>query len=216
MLLFALSSIVVLVVGCGDDDDSLPAANVISVIPADGSTVPANIPITVEFDNPVNSCTIAGKAATLSPGNRIAKIDAADLPEGSQTVEIKWVNKDGSKDSYSVTYTVSKGCSTPEIVSSSPKDGEGDVSIDEIHTNGIVIEFDEEIDPNNSVLNLTLEGTVISCWEPKFDGAKITLLCLREVDLKFGKEYKVKGTVSDFAGNETEVEISFTTESEKG
>jgi len=81
-------------------------AHVISVIPDDGSTVLADTPITVQFDNPVDSCTIAGKAATLSSGNKEAKIDDAGLSEGSQTVTIEWTNKDGSTDSYTVTYTV--------------------------------------------------------------------------------------------------------------
>ena len=207
ILFIVLSALVIWVVGCADDDGAELVANVKSVTPADGSTnVPANIKITVEFDNPVDSCTIAGKEAILSFDNKKAEIIGVGLGGGLQKVEIKWINKDGSKGSYSLTYIVPF-----EIVSSSPKNWEIGVSPDDINKNGIVIEFNGEIEPKNSIFKITSWKGIVLYWKTVFNSNQVTLLPLKGAEIDYGKEYTIEGTVLDLSCTEKNIRIIFHT-----
>jgi hypothetical protein len=209
--------LVVWVAGCGDDDDdddAEPAANVVSVTPADGSTVPANQKVTVEFDNAVDSCTINGKPATLSSGNKRAEVADAGLTEGqSNNVAIAWTNKDGSSGSSSVTYTVEAADTTaPELTGGTVEDGDDDLSPDELNADGIELEFNEDI--ASVALELSVEGTALN-WKFSKEGTKVVGVPLSGADLGFEKEYVIEGTVADSAGNEADISITFATEAKE-
>jgi methionine-rich copper-binding protein CopC len=212
--LLIAAMLVVWVVGCGDDDDdddddAEPAASVTGVTPADGATnVPANTKIIVTFDNAVTDATINGKPATLGGGGKTAEVADAGLAEGAQTVSITWTNKDGSAGSHSVGYTVAAADKTaPSVVDSTPADGDSKVEPDDVNANGMEIKFDEAV---TGTITVTLEGNPLN-WKAAFDGDTVTLQPLKGADLGFEKEYVIEGTVKDAAGNETEVEITFTT-----
>lgn len=223
--LFAAAMLVVWVVGCGDDDDdddddaAPPVASVTKVTPDDGGDVFLNGKIMVEFDNAVASCNIGGGAATLDASEKKAEITvaAAGLAEGdAQSVEIKWVNKDDSEGSKSVTYNVKAEDNDPptldavKIDGSAVDDGETDVSVAAAE---MTLEFSEALDDGN--ISLTLDGNNVG-WVPTFDGATVTLApAVEGTELSHEKEYKIEGTVNDAAGNETEVDFTFTTEAKE-
>jgi len=213
--LLIAATLVVWVVGCGDDDeedgvDGEPVATVDTITPADGTTVTANTPIEVTFDNGVKDCTIAGKAATLTDDDKTATVDDAGLTVGEQTVNIAWTNKDDSAgEGATVTYTVEEADATPPALdSSTPADDASDVVPDDVNTDGIVLEFDEAID--TQALELQVEGTAKD-WTGSIDGSTVTLLPLAGATLGYETDYTVAGTVADAAGNETDVEVAFTT-----
>jgi hypothetical protein len=216
--LLIAAMLVVWVAGCGDDDDddddAEPAASVVNVAPADGSTVPANQKVTVDFDNAVDSCTINGKPATLSGGNKKAEVADAGLTEGqSNTVTIAWTNKDGSSGSSTVTYTVQAAdTEAPELTGGNVEDGDDGLSPDELNADGIELEFNEEIDSVS--LELSVEGTALN-WKFSKDGTKVAGVPLSGADLGFEKEYVIEGTVADAAGNEADISITFATEAKE-
>lgn len=208
---------VVGIVGCGDDDDDDDdggtVAAVTAVTPADGSEVPANTSITVTFDNAPEegSVTIAGQAATLA--GKKATIDNAGLSEGSQTVSIAWTSTNGEAGSHSVTYTVLPEDTTPpELTGGNVEDGGSGYSPDELNADGIALDFSEEID--SASLVMMQAGTELN-WRFSPDGNAVIGTPLPGADVGFETEYTIEGTVSDAAGNETEVSITFTTEAKE-
>jgi len=218
--LLVASILVVWIVGCGGgkkEEAAAPPATVTKVTPEDGSTVAANAKITVEFDNPVDACTINGKDATLSSGNKKAEASDLGLAEGAQTVTIEWTNKDGSTDSKTVNYTVKPADKdAPTIDSSTPADGAKDVKPDDVNKNGIVIKFKDatDVDTKATTIIVSLEGTALN-WKASWDGMTATLLPLKGADLGFEKTYEVDITVADSVGNSADYTITFTTQAKE-
>ena len=115
-------------------------------------------------------------------------------------------NGDGSHD---LTYNVIAADETPPAVASSdPKDGAEGVSAD---LEEVSVTFTE---PVTGDLHL-MDGDDDLNWEQATDGDTITLTRIAGSDLGNETEYTVAGKVSDGAGNEYDVEITFTTEAKE-
>ena len=200
--LFALS----LIVGCGGDDegDDEPAAAAFSsATPAAGETIAANASITVSFDNDPGEVT-AG-AFTVTGSGKTRQI-AGPFPEGALALALSWTNGGGS---HTLNYTVAAADNTPpEVTGGTVSDGDEDVDPAEINDGGIEITFNEEVSGN---IALQTEGGDNVGWIGSVDGMAATLELVAGKEIGNETTYVIKGTVSDAAGNELAVEITFTT-----
>ncbi len=200
--LFALS----LIVGCGgddEDDDAAAAAEFSSANPAGGSEIAANATITLTFSSDPGDVTVAG--ATVTGSGKTRQV-AGPFAEGALTLNVSWTNGDGSE---TLTYTVKAADNTkPEVLDGTVKDGEEDVDPEPINTDGIEITFSEDVSGN---IALQTEGGESVGWIGKVEGNKGTLTPVAGKEIGNETTYVIAGKVSDAAGNETEVSITFTT-----
>ena len=197
--LFALS----LIVGCGGGDDeeeeAAPAAFV-SASPA-GGDLAANGTVTVTFDNApadvtasAGVVTVAGKTATI----------AGPFTPGPLALTITWA--DGTQ---TLNYTVTApDTEAPKVTGGNVKDGDKDVDPEPINTDGIEITFSEDVSGN---VALQTEGGDDVGWLGKVEGNKATLESVAGKEIGNETTYVVKGKVSDAAGNETDVSVTFVT-----
>lgn len=200
--LFALS----LIVGCGGDDDDngeTPAAAFSSANPADGATIAANAKITVTFDNDPGELEAGAFTVTGSGKSRTIE---GPFPEGALALALSWPNGDGS---HTLNYTIEAADNTPpEITGGTVEDGQEDVDPAEINEGGIEITFSEEVTGN---IALQTEAGDNVGWIGSVDGMAATLELRAGSEIGNETTYVIKGTVSDAAGNELAVEITFTT-----
>ena len=200
--LFALS----LIVGCGGDDgdgDAEPAAAAFqSATPASGDLA-SNGTISVSFDNDPGDVTVSAGTITTSGKTRTI---SGPFPEGALALALSWTNGDGS---HTLNYTVTAPDNTPpEVTGGTVEDGEEDVDPAEINEDGIEITFSEEVTGN---IALQTEGGDNVGWIGDVSGMAATLELVAGKEIGNETVYVIKGTVSDAAGNELPVEITFTT-----
>ena len=203
-LLLAALFAVSMVIGCGESDDGgeeAAPANFVSASPA-GGDLAANGTITVTFDNApadvtvsAGSVTVAGKTATI----------AGPFTPGALALTITWA--DGTQ---TLNYTVTApDTEAPKVTGGTVKDGDKDVDPEAINTEGkIEIEFSEDVSGN---IALQTEGGDDVGWLGKVEGNKATLEVVKGKEIGNETTYVVKGKVSDAAGNETDVSVTFVT-----
>jgi hypothetical protein len=195
-------------VGCGGDDDPEDVVAAFqSAEPADGGSVASNGKITIKFDK--NPGTVSSDVGTVS-GTGTSRTIAGPFEGDSVTVSITWENgPDGGEGSHTLTYTVTAADETPPTVTdSSPEDGETGVSAD---LKEVSVTFDETVTGDLMLLD---DGDDLK-WTQEIDGNTITLNFIAGKELGNETEYTIAGTVSDGAGNETDVDITFTTEAKE-
>ena len=194
-------------VGCGGDEDpETPDAAFVSASPADGDLA-ANGSISVKFDKNPGDVTVTGGGTVSDKGaTRTISPPAAGYPTGALTITVTWTNGDGSQD---LTYNVVAADETkPTVTDSSPEDGEKGVSAD---LEEVSVTFDEPVTGDL----MLMDGDDDKGWTQSTDGNTITLTRIAGADLGNETPYTIAGTVKDGAGNETEVEIIFTTEAKE-
>ena len=194
-------------VGCGGDEEpETPDAAFVSASPADGDLA-ANGSISVTFDNNPGDVTVTGGgAATTSGKTRTISPPAAGYPTGALTITITWTNGDGSHD---LTYNVVAADETkPTVTASSPENGEEGVSAD---LEEVTVTFSEPISGDL----MLLDGDDDLGWTSETVGDTITLTIIAGASLGNETEYTIAGTVSDGAGNEADVELTFVTEAKE-
>lgn len=201
--LFALS----LIVGCGGDDEDdggeAPAASFSSATPASGDLA-SNGTITVTFDNDPGD-VMASPAGTVA-GSGKSRTISGPFPEGALALTLSWTNGDGS---HTLNYTVTAPDTTaPTVTGGTVSDGDEDVDPAEINDGGIEITFSEEVSGN---IALQTEAGDNVGWLGNVDGTTGTLELVAGKEIGNETTYVIKGTVSDGAGNELAVEITFTT-----
>ncbi len=195
-------------VGCGGDDEvETPDAAFVSASPADGDLA-ANGSISVTFDNNPGDVTVTGGGTVSAAGKtRTISPPEAGYPTGALTITVTWTNGDGSQD---LTYNIIAADETaPEVKSSDPENGAEGVSAD---LEEVSVTFSE---PVTGDLMLLDDGGDDLSWEQSTDGDTITLTVIAGSDLGNETEYTIAGTVSDGAGNEAEVELTFVTEAKE-
>ncbi len=200
--LFALS----LIVGCGGDDDGdgdEPAAAAFSsATPASGDLA-SNGQITVTFDNDPGDVTAS--AGTVA-GSGKSRTISGPFPEGALALALSWTNGGGS---HTLNYTVTAPDETaPTVTGGTVSDGDEDVDPADINDGGIEITFSEEVSGN---IALQTEAGDNVGWIGTVDGTTGTLELVAGKEIGNETTYVIKGTVSDGAGNELAVEITFTT-----
>ena len=201
--LFALS----LMVGCGggdgDGDTAAPDAAFSSATPASGDLA-SNGSITVTFDNDPGDVTAS--AGAVSGAGKTRTI-AGPFTPGALSLTISWTNGGGS---HTLTYNVTAPDTTaPTVTGGTISDGAEDVDPEAINGDGkIEVEFSEEVSGN---IALQTEGGDDVGWIGKVEGMKGTLDLVKGKEIGNETTYVIKGKVSDAAGNETEVSVTFTT-----
>lgn len=96
----------------------------------------------------------------------------------------------------------------PRFTGGTVLDGTEDVDPAELNEGGIEITFSEEVTGN---IALQTEGGSDVGWVAKFLGKTVRLETLKGKEIDYETSYVIKGTVSDGAGNETDIDITFTT-----
>jgi len=181
-----------------------PTAAFVNASPASGD-ISKNDSITINFDNdPGNVTTSAG---TVS-GSGSSRTISGPFAVGSLTLRITWTNGDGS---HTLNYNaMAEDTTSPDVTTSSLSDGTVDVDPATVFESGITITFSEPI--SSGELRLLQSGVDIG-WTVSIDGNTITLTANAGQELRHDTTYEISGTVRDSAGNETPVNITFTTES---
>ena len=180
-----------------------PAAFV-SAYPVARSSLDVDDTITLTFDNIPEDVTVSRGTATIA--DKIVTITGPFDP-GRLTLRITWA--DGTRR---LTYTViAPDTEAPEITSGTVSDGDEDVDPKAINTDArIKITFSEEV--SGSIALQTAAGVDVG-WLGKVDGTTGTLELVKDKELGNEINYVIAGKVSDAAGNETDLNIRFTTAS---
>ena len=201
--LFALS----LVVGCGggdEEEEEVAAATFESANPAAGGTIAANQAITLTFSSDPGDVTVAG--ATVAGGGKTRTV-TGPFAEGALTLAVSWTNGDGST---SLSYTVAAADNeAPTVTGGTVSDGDEDVDPEGINSDGVIeVTFSEDVSGN---IALQTEAGDDVGWLGKVEGTKGTLELVKGKEIGNETTYVIAGKVSDGAGNETEVSVTFTT-----
>ena len=184
----------------GDEEDAAPA-NFVSATPP-GGEIAANGSISITFDNApadvtvsAGSVTVAGKTATVT----------GPFTPGPLALTVTWA--DGTQ---TLSYTVTAPDTTaPTVTGGTVKDGDKDVDPEAINTDAkIEITFSEAVSGN---IALQTEGGDDVGWLGTVDADKGTLELVKGKEIGNETTYVIAGKVSDAAGNETEVSITFVT-----
>ena len=171
----------------------------VSIEPTIESELTVDGSITLTFDNPPKDVTVSDGVATVSD-NTVTIV--GPFTPGTLELRITWA--DGS---VAFTYTVAE----PDTEAPSITDGtinDGDTDIDSSAT--IEIEFSEEVSGNIALQ--TEDGDDVG-WLGTVEGNKATLELVKGKELDPETTYVVTGKVEDAAGNETDINITFTTAS---
>ncbi len=199
----------VYMIGCGGDDDDedtaeTPDATITSSVPANGGTLASNGTITITFDNAPGDVTVSpgtakveGKKATIS----------GPFTEGALALAVSWTNGDGSE---TLNFTVTAAdTDPPTITGGTVEDGEEDVDPETINTDGIEIEFSEDV--TGSIALQTDDGKDLRWEGGKVEGNKAKLTKVAGAEIGNETTYVIAGKVSDAAGNDLEVSVTFIT-----
>jgi hypothetical protein len=213
-VLIAIMLPLVLVLGCGEEEEAAPPGKVTVTDPTSGSEMPANGTIKVTFDNAVKDVKFNGNAATTGSGKSWSW-NATGLTAGQDaTITIEWTNDDDSTDSTSITLKIkAEDTTAPELVESTPEKGAKDVDYDKINEDAVItLKFNEVIAKADVALMVDDETMK---WKVKEEDTDVILEKLSGGELSAETEYCIKGTVKDGADNEAEIEVCFTTKAKE-
>ena len=205
-LLLAGLLAVSMLAGCGGGDDGgdgeAAPANFVSAAPPSGSEIAANASISLTFDNAPADVTVSAGAA--APSGKTVTVNGPFTP-GPLNLTVTWA--DGTQ---TLTYTVTAPDSDPPAVTGGTvKDGDKDVDPEAINTDAkIEITFSEDVSGN---IALQTEGGDDVGWLGKVDGSTGTLELVKGKEIGNETTYVIAGKVSDAAGNEAEIKITFVT-----
>ncbi len=178
----------------------------VGVDPRIDSELTVNDTITFTFDSPPDDVTVNVGIATIN--GKIVTIKGPFTP-GPLNLTISW--NDGS---LTFTYIVTEpDTDAPDITSGTVSDGDKDVDPKAINNNlRIEIAFSEEVSGNIALQ--TAAGVDIG-WLGRVEGNKGILELVKGKEL--GAEttyvtYVIAGKVEDVAGNETDINITFSTD----
>ena len=177
----------------------------VSIEPTIESELAVDGTITLTFDNPPTGVTVNEGDATIT--DNTVTITGPFTP-GTLELTIAWA--DGS---LTLTYTVAQpDTEAPSITGGTVNNDDTDVDAAEINSSGLIeVEFSEEV---TGTIALQTEAGDNVGWIGKVEGNKAIL------ELVKGKElgnliseitYVIVGKVEDAAGNETDINITFTT-----
>ncbi len=172
--------------------------------PAAGMILDGDDTITLTFDRRPEDVEVStGVAETIG---RFVEITGPFDP-GPLTLTITW--SDGSQ---TLTYGIrAPDTDAPQITGGTISDGDEDIKSDVVNTRArLEIDFNEEITGN---IALQTPAGVDAGWIGNVDGKKGILELVKGKELEGGTTYVITGKVRDAAGNETDLDITFTTAS---
>ena len=186
-----------------ETEPPLPFAEFVRAIPANGSEIATNAVITLVFSSDPGD--VVSSAGFVSGSGKTRRV-SAPFPAGALTLNITWTNGDGV---ISLTYTVKVPDNTaPEVTGATVKDGDKYVDPELLFRHDIEITFSEDV--SGSIALQTKEGDDVG-WIDSIEGNKAALYPVKGKELRGETTYVIRGRVTDSAGNETEVSITFTT-----
>ena len=132
------------------------------------------------------------------------------LPYGFLSLNIEWINQDGSAGAMEVgPYEVASGHNgAPVITDGTVADGETDVDPGAINAGGLRIDFDEDV---TGTIKLTDEAGNDLNWTGHVAGSTATLAVIAGQELVNETIYKIEINVRDRSHNRTQVTITFVT-----
>ncbi len=200
----------VYMVGCGGDDpEPTPDAAFESADPASGDLA-SNGSIKVTFTENPGTVTPSAGTASGSGKTRTIAAPADGFPIGALALNLTWEN--GGADGHTLNYNIVAADETaPEVTGSSPKDGAEGVDPAKVFDDNITVTFNESVTGEL----MLMDGDDNVGWKSTADGDTITLTGNAGQELSNETEYEIAGTVSDGAGNEAEVSITFTTKAKE-
>ena len=166
--------------------------------------MPVDSSIIVTFDNPPEDVTVSEGVATVS--DETVTITGPFTP-GTLELTITWA--DGSLE---FTYTVAApDTEAPSITGGTVSDGDTDVDAEAINSSALIeVEFNEEV---SGTIALQTEAGDDVGWTGTIESNKGTLELVKGKELDPETTYVIAGKVEDAAGNETDINITFTTAS---
>lgn len=181
-----------------------PFASFVSASPPSGSSIAGNATITVTFDHDPGDVTAS--IGIVAGGGKARQI-TGPFASGPLNLTLTWTN---GRRSYTLTYNVIASDTTPPYVTGGTVfDGDEDVDPKAINSDGkIEITFSEEVSGN---IALQTEGGDDVGWIGKVESTKGILELVKGKEIGNETTYVIAGKVTDAAGNETEVHITFTT-----
>ena len=181
-----------------------PSVAFVSIDPGIDTELTVNDTITLTFDNTPNEVTVSIGDATID--GKIVTITGPFTP-GPLNLTITW--DDGS---LTFIYAVAKpDTDAPDITSGTVSNGDKDVDSKAINSDSkIEIEFSEEVTGNITLQTTTGDNVG---WLGKIEGNKGILELVKGKELGNEITYVIVGKVKDTAGNETGINITFTTAS---
>ena len=176
----------------------------VSIDPTVDSLLTIDSSIIVTFDNPPQDVTVNTGIATID-GNSVT-ITGPFTP-GDLELTITW-----SDGSLPFTYTIAEpDTESPTITGGTISDGDTDVDAETINSSALIeVEFSEEV---SGTITLQTEAGDDVGWLGKIEGNKGTLELVKGKALDPETTYVIAGKVEDAAGNETDINIIFTTAS---
>ena len=177
-------------------------ANFVSASPPGGSEIAANGSVTLTFDNAPADVTVSAGVATAA--GRTVTVFGPFTP-GPLSLTVTWA--DGSQ---TLTYIVrAPDINPPTVTGGTIRDGQRNVNPDTINAEAkIEITFSEKVTGN---IALQTEGGDDVGWLGKVEGNKATLELVRGKEIGNETTYVIAGRVSDAAGNEADISITFVT-----
>ena len=181
-----------------------PLVGYVSTEPTIDTLLTVDGNIIVMFDNPPEDVTVSEGTATVTD-NTVAI--AGPFTPGTLELTITWA--DGS---VTLTYTVAEpDTEAPSITGGTVNNDDTDVDAGAINSSGLIeVEFSEEV---SGTIALQTEAGDDVGWLGKIEGNKATLELVKGKELDPETTYVIAGKVEDAAGNETDINITFTTAS---
>ena len=181
-----------------------PLVGWVSIDPTVDSVLMIDSSIMVTFDAPPQDVTVNTGTATID-GNSVT-ITGPFTP-GDLELTITW-----SDGSLPFTYTVAEpDTESPTITGGTISDGDTDVDAEAINGSAsIEVEFSEEV---SGTIALQTEAGADVGWLGEIEGNKGTLELVKGKALDPETTYVIAGKVEDASGNETDINITFTTAS---
>ena len=176
----------------------------VSIDPTIESQLTVDGTITLAFDNPPGDVTVSKGVATVA--DETVTITGPFTP-GALELTITWA--DGS---LTFTYTVAApDTEAPSITGGTVSDGDTDVDAEAINSSTLIeVGFNEEV---SGTIALQTEAGDDVGWTGTIEGNKGTLELVKGKALDPETIYVIAGKVEDAAGNETDINITFTTAS---
>lgn len=174
-----------------------PPATIVTLDPAEGSTIPSNTIIKITFDRSVDA--VAGATGA----GRLWEMAAA------ANLNVTWTNTDGTIGRRTFGYSlVAPDYTTPWITGGTVTDGAKNVDPRPINADKIKITFNENV---AGTVKLNYEDNTSTGWQGRVRGKTAELTPVRGKELDFATTYVIVLKVVDAARNKAEYKIKFTT-----
>ncbi len=194
----------------GPDRARPEPAYVIGIRPAPGATIFPDGKVVVVFNRDPGDVQCEG--GRLDPDGQVGTVRTYRMEWGG-TISFAWPDDGSLTVAYSPLGCVGEG-GGGTLVAVTPEQG-GPASAQELQANGIVMEFDETVEPDEAGSRgaFLISDSNGEEWRPTVTvaGHRITVRAARSGVFVPGRTYHVTGSVHDASGNSTEISLTYQT-----